>query len=177
MRKTYHYEHISSNNIEELVTKANERAASEGSRLIHFARGFSGHDNNTDYWRGILEKTVNAADRPAPDLGELDEDTQTIYNKLVEVARDRETIGYGPLAREIGRQADELNDVLHSIFWFDHNAARPPIGALVVNVGRIPSRGFFSAARAAQMDVGDDEADERAFWEQCRDKVYEYWTQ
>ena len=171
----YHYEHISSNSIEELVAKANEWAA-EGFRLVHVARGFSGQEakDNTDYWQGIVE-VVDAAVREIPDLSELDEDAQTVYKKLVEVARNRDTITYGEIGALIRRAPFALVDVLIPIFEHDHNAGRPPIGSLVVS-GRtnMPESGFFVAARAADMDVGSDE---QAFWERCRDEVHAYWAQ
>ncbi len=108
-----------------------------------------------------------------PDLSELDDNSQTVYKKLVEVARNRTTITYGTVGRLIRRPPNDLG-VLDPIFWFEHKASRPLIGALIVAApNKMPSKGFFDTARAAEMDVGDDE---QTFWERCRDEVYDYWA-
>lgn len=111
-----------------------------------------------------------------PDLSELDDDAQTVYRKLVEVARKRTTITYSETGVLIQKKPFELVDVLDPIFKHEHKAGRPLISSLVVSAvpdSGMPSTGFFAAARSVGMSVGGDE---RAFWELCRDEVYEYWA-
>jgi len=121
-------------------------------------------------------ESVGSTPAAIPDLSELDDDAQTVYRKLVEVARNRATINYGDIGALIRRAPFALVDVLDPIFKHEHRAGRPPLSALVVSAvpdGRMPSGGFFAAARTVGMDVGHDE---RAFWERCRDEVYDYWA-
>ena len=69
-KTTYHYEHIWSDSIGELVAIANERAA-QGFRLVHVVSR-SSHDP-LYYWQGIVE-TVDRQVTPVPDLSELNDD-------------------------------------------------------------------------------------------------------
>jgi hypothetical protein len=103
-----------------------------------------------------------------------------IYDALIGIARERETVTYG----EIGRQANldmmkpphraVLGLMLDEIDRHEHAAGRPLLSAVVVlKQTGVSSRGFFACARTLGVETGPDERD---FWAAELRRVYDYWA-
>lgn len=103
-----------------------------------------------------------------------------VYEKLREVARNRETISYGGVARLAGIDMDNphfatlVGHMLDEINRAEHRAGHPLLSAVVIGLdGNRPGRGFFSCARDLGCFRGGDEDE---FWVEELHRVYAHWA-
>ena len=67
-----------------------------------------------------------------------------------------------------------MGEYLEPIAEYEHRAHRPMLSAVAVRRGqRTPGEGFFVFAEATNMLRGQDPL---TFWEQERQRVYDYWA-
>ncbi len=72
--------------------------------------------------------------------------------------------------------AREVGQVLGEISQAEHTAGRPMLSALAIAPKGYPSEGFFTLARNLGKYSGRTPDEERLFWEQERERVYETWA-
>ena len=117
------------------------------------------------------------------------EECSIIYCKLIDMARNKcNSIYYDPIAEIMGKSSGEsmrsrrnwvieTGDLLGEICDFEHSNDRPMLSALVVNkTGKnkgLPGDGFFK--KAIQLGRLKPGQDEKAFWEQELQAVYDAW--
>ena len=108
----------------------------------------------------------------------MDATTKAIREKLLEVARNGSTITYGELGKAVGLhwRSRRLVDALDVINRHEDGENRPLLTAVVVNAeSKRSGPGFFNLAEAlGRFDPAKD--DERAYWEQERQRVYRHWA-
>lgn len=107
----------------------------------------------------------------------MDRRTLTVREKLVEVAKRKETISYSDVARIADLHVRDLTlfRLLDDISTHEHKAGRPLLTAVVVRKGdNMPGAGFFKLA----MRLGHHRAggDRKLYWIRERDQVYAEWT-
>jgi hypothetical protein len=114
-----------------------------------------------------------------------------IYCKLINMARKNATpINYDSIAEIMGKSPSErmgnhwprkTGHLLGEICDFEHSNGRPMLSALVVNkTGKnkgLPGVGFFKLARHLGKLKPDSEKDEKPFWEQEMQAVYDAWKE
>ena len=107
----------------------------------------------------------------------------TLREALIEAAKNARLLYYGKAAQLLGldmaQAADrgEIGRMLDAINRVEHDEKRPLLSAVVVRAtSKMPGPGFFPMARRLGYAVGDDEQDERAFWEQEVARVYSHWA-
>lgn len=111
----------------------------------------------------------------------MDAKTQTIYEELLEVARNRRTRIYGDLSEliDLHPRSSKFHRILDSINEHEHQNKRPLLSALAVARGyRFPGSGFFDSARRLGRydDNVDDETAHAAFWVDEVHRVWDYWN-
>jgi len=104
-----------------------------------------------------------------------------VYCKLIQVARNRQTILYGEIAKIMGLppsgdyMARETGQILGEISEYEHLHGRPLLSAVVVRGDKkIPGEGFFTLSR--QLGKLQEGMDERSFWERELEEVYDTWS-
>jgi len=111
-----------------------------------------------------------------------------IYCKLIDMARKTATpINYDPIAEIMGKSPGErmgkywpkeTGHLLGEISDFEHSNGRPMLSALVINKGtEKPGEGFFKLARHLGKLKSVSEKDEKPFWEQELQAVYDAWKE
>ena len=107
----------------------------------------------------------------------MDSKTRTVREKLVEVAKHKETISYSDVARiaDLHRHSIALFRLLDDINKHEHAAGRPLLTAVVISKeNSMPGPGFFKlATRLGHHRDGDDD---RLYWMWERDRVYAEWA-
>ena len=110
----------------------------------------------------------------------MDADTQTIYERLKEVARAGHTCFYGDLSEliDLPPRSRKLYRILDSINVHEDGEGRPLLSALVVRRGfRIPGDGFFVNAKdlGRYDDSSGDATVHAAFWIDEVRRIWDYW--
>jgi hypothetical protein len=85
----------------------------------------------------------------------------TLESRLAALAAARQTIGYGPLARDLGLRVAELTAVLEALMEEDAAQGRAFRAALLqqrLSPDHLPAPGFFQKAAALGADVSDPAA-------------------
>lgn len=98
-------------------------------------------------------------------------------DRLVKVAEKGETITYNELVAEIGGPGrGYIGQVLREVCLREHKQGRPLLGALVVHKNsQYPGKGFWKSPPVLE-SIGKCSMQQKiAFWENERQKVYEYW--
>ena len=110
----------------------------------------------------------------------MDANTQTICDRLKDVARAGQTCFYGDLSEliDLPPRSRQLYRILDSINVQEHQEGRPLLSALVVRRGfRIPGDGFFVNAK----DLGEyddsrgDATAHAAFWIDEVHRIWDHW--
>jgi len=103
----------------------------------------------------------------------------SLYDRLMEVARAGKTITYGEIAPMLNlnmeSQADrtEIGRILGEISTREHNEGRPMLSAVVVRKEtQYPGEGFFNLARELGLHHGNDDL---AFFVEELKRVHAYW--
>jgi len=106
---------------------------------------------------------------------------QAVYERLVQAARAREFVHYGPLAKLLGIDMDnphfaaQVGRVLGEISEDEVAAGRPMISAIVVSRDTmLPGHGFFKLGQ--ELDRVEPGEDEMAFAIRQIRRVHEYWS-
>jgi hypothetical protein len=103
-----------------------------------------------------------------------------VLAELIRAAQYRGTTTYQDIAVIMGitvtgsLMGKETGHILGEISEDEVDAGRPMLSAVAVSVRRIPSEGFYSLAR--DLDLLKRGQDERRFWQQQRDRIYETWS-
>ena len=110
----------------------------------------------------------------------MDANTRTIYERLKELARVRQTGFYEDIAEIIGlgARSPEFFQILNTINAHEHQEGRPLLSALVVAKGYgVPGPGFFSNARELGRYAydGGDSTTHVTFWVSEVHRVWDYW--
>lgn len=110
--------------------------------------------------------------------------TQTyslVYCKLLNAARNKESVPYEEIAKIMGLEAHvnmakEIGQLLREINEEEHNTGRPMLSAVAVESGtRMPGEGFFQFAKKLRKFDGETDEDKREFWRDEIQRVYEIW--
>ncbi len=101
-----------------------------------------------------------------------DDTDDDLRQRLIQVARRRETVTYGALSpsapQSLWRPLDRIN-------WVEHAEGRPLLTAVVVNKDRRrPGEGFFKMAKEMGRFDGNDWD---AFWRRELQAVWDYWDE
>ena len=108
----------------------------------------------------------------------MDATTKAIREKLLKIARNGSTITYGELGKAVGLhwRSRHLIDALDVINRHEDGEDRPLLTAVVINAeSKRSGPGFFNLAKTlGRFDPAKD--DERAYWEQERQRVYRHWA-
>jgi hypothetical protein len=103
-----------------------------------------------------------------------------VLAELIRAAQYRGTTTYQDIAVIMditvtgSHMGKETGHILGEISEDEVGAGRPMLSAVAVNVHGIPSDGFYSLAR--ELGLLKPGRNERKFWEQQRDRVYEIWA-
>lgn len=106
-----------------------------------------------------------------------------VFCRLLTAARHRGHVTYQELAKVMGLplrgsyMGSETGQILGEISEDEHLAGRPMLSAVALSVRGEPGSGFFTLAR--ELGLLDSEArdDERRFWEQQKQAIYELWKE
>ena len=105
---------------------------------------------------------------------------ELIRAELIGLARRRETITYGILGHKFGldvgetEQRNHVSNLLDDINRDELRAERPMLSSIVVSAGSgMPGSGYFNLARRLELYDGNDD---RAFWEEQVERVFDYWS-
>ena len=112
----------------------------------------------------------------------MNADDRIIYERILDVARRKETVFYSQIAPLVGlnmailRDRTEMGHILDRISEAEHRAGRPLLSAVVIlKCENIPGDGFFDLARHLRLHQrGAD--DLRYFVEELR-RVHCYWSE
>jgi hypothetical protein len=105
-----------------------------------------------------------------------------VWAKLICVAHDKQTITYGQLAPLAGlisggnNFAVEIGHLLGEISEDEHNAGRPMLSAIAVNLKGMPGGGFFNLARLLGRLASKTKPDEINFWNNEVTAIHNYWA-
>jgi len=105
-----------------------------------------------------------------------------VYVKLITAAQYRGTVYYQEIARILSidqpghHMAREVGQVLGEVSEDEHAAGRPMLSAVAIASKGYPGEGFFNLARSLGKYSGCTLDEERLFWEQERERVYETWA-
>lgn len=108
----------------------------------------------------------------------------TLYDKLVQLAKDKDLDAYSRVAPLINlsmdkeEDRDEISRLLGEIAVFEHGEGRPMLTALVVHKGddNNPGEGFFDIAKSLGIyDGSRDPINRLKFWVNQVTDVYNYW--
>ena len=72
--------------------------------------------------------------------------------------------------------ANQIGKVLGAISEDEHALGRPMLSAMAVRVTGIPGDGFYTMARDLGRLTSDDKTEQRRFWEEQSQAVYETWA-
>ncbi len=107
---------------------------------------------------------------------------QAIHNRLVRLARARQTTSYKDIAALVGLDARKVADrsrvakILADIAVYEHSRARPMLSAIVLHTeSGSPGPGFFELARTLDQYSGTDERADRAFLSSEIKRVWDQW--
>ena len=110
----------------------------------------------------------------------MDEETQIIYEKIREVARDGIYVNYGDIAPLIGldmempEDRDRIGAILDCINRIEHKKGRPLLSAVVIlKDANMPGAGFFKLAKCLGLQSQDE--DNLMFWINELRRVHDYW--
>ena len=111
----------------------------------------------------------------------MEDKQDTLRQILIEAAKDEKLLHYGELAPlfglDMGQAADrgEIGRILDAVNRVEHDAGRPLLSAVVVQVStNLPGAGFFLMAKRLSYEVGQDR---QAFWVHELNRVYKYWAE
>ena len=103
-----------------------------------------------------------------------------VYCKLIQVARNRQTIPYGEIAKIMGiltsgsHMARETGQILGEISEFEQLHNRPLLSAVAVRADKkLPGEGFFTLAR--ELGELEENMDEWTFWKREIKMAYDTW--
>jgi len=106
---------------------------------------------------------------------------QVIYERLKQVARNRDRTTYGEIAPLAGldmslqRDRTEIGHILGDISRNEHEQGRPLLSAIVtLKDRRSPGKGFFTLAR--ELGLMKPGQDEEAYWSEEVNKVFQTWA-
>ena len=105
-----------------------------------------------------------------------------VYAKLITAAQYRGTVNYRQVAKILGidqagnHMAREVGQVLGEISEAEHAVGRPMLSALAISSKGFPSEGFFNLARDLGKFSSDAPEEEKAFWKEEKESVYETWA-
>ena len=110
----------------------------------------------------------------------MDVERQSIHNKLIAIARARETTYYSDVAPLAGlNMASEFDririaQVLDEISRGEHSDGKPLLSAVVIlKEENVPGKGFFNLARKLGLHGGGDD---HTFWIEELGRVHSHWT-
>ena len=104
-----------------------------------------------------------------------------VFSELIAAACRRGIVTYQEIAKIIGLplsgnlMGSRIASIAGQICNDEHEAGRPMLTAILVNVRGIPGPGFFGIARDVGRLDSSDRADERAFWEAEKQAVHNEW--
>jgi hypothetical protein len=116
------------------------------------------------------------------DMVKLDDKSLQLamHERIVEVARAKDTIGYRKLAIAVGMDASSehfaanVGRVLDSINEQEHARGNPLISAVVIGVdANGPGPGFFECAKKLNVYRGGDDL---KYWIEELQRVHDYWS-
>ena len=100
----------------------------------------------------------------------------TIHDRLVKVARARETISYNDIGNIINLRgrSRQLFQILDDINRYEHYLGHPMLTAVVISVIKnLPGRGFFNLAHELGVYQGSSDL---LFWVNKLQKVHYFWS-
>ena len=104
---------------------------------------------------------------------------QSVYRKLIQVAKDRKTLAYGELAHvaDVTVESDDdtkiLGLILDNIADHEVKAGRPLLPIVVVSgKTNMPGGGLFKYAKRKKIQKGDD----MTFFVTELTRVYDFWA-
>jgi hypothetical protein len=107
---------------------------------------------------------------------------KAIHNRLVRLAKSRQTTSYGDIAPLAGLDTRKVADrskiarILEEISVYEHSRARPMLSAIVLYTeSSSPGQGFFELARSLDRYSGTDEHSERQFLSSEIASVWAQW--
>ena len=110
----------------------------------------------------------------------MDQVIQTIYEKILSLAKNRSTAYYSDIAPLAGLDMsvpihrERIGSILGEISRAEHQAGRPVLSAVVISVeGNRPGQGFFRLAEERDLYTGGDED---RFWVQELNRLFDYWS-
>ena len=119
--------------------------------------------------------------KKVPDKYRGKKEYSLVYCRILQAARQGQTIVYGDIAKIMGlppsghHMASEVGQILGEISEDEHVNGRPMLTAVVVSVDGMPGQGFFTCARQLGKLHEDSRDAERHFWESEKAAVFETW--
>lgn len=107
----------------------------------------------------------------------MDTRARTVREKLIAVAKHRDTIFYSEVARlaDLHVRSQALFNILDDIDRYEHAAQRPLLTAVVVRKqDGMSGQGFFKLA--TQLRLHREGEDRKRYWIWERDRVYAEWA-
>lgn len=107
-----------------------------------------------------------------------------VYEKLVEIARDQDTVPYAEVAEWVGLNMtrpdhrNRMSVLLDEISSSEHAQGRPLLSAVVVHgeggeAAGMPGQGFFSLGKRLKLQAPDE--DKVTFFAKELRRVQDYW--
>lgn len=96
---------------------------------------------------------------------------------LIKIAKNRETITYSALIREIGGLGrGYIGRVLQIVCRDEYERGRPLLGSLVVLAGTgHPGRGYWDGSPVSDSIGSSPKPEQLRYWHEQLDMVYAYW--
>ena len=112
----------------------------------------------------------------------MDADTKTIYEEIINVAKNGDVVYYSEIAPLIGLDLKSTKDrnriiaILDGINKSEHSEGRPLLSAVVISKSRkMPGAGFFKLAIKLGLYSGGE--DDFKFWlKELLRRVHDYWA-
>ena len=106
-----------------------------------------------------------------------------VFSRLITAARHRGFVTYQELAKVMGlplkgsHMGAQSGQILGEISEDEHEAGRPMLSAVALNVSGQPGPGFFGLARDLGLLDSEDREQEVAFWASQKEALYELWKE